>query len=282
MNKNILIALVLVLVFTLFGFVGVAQAKDGSDDNKSYSSSNQGTKSDDSSEDSEGSDSGLEIEADIFINETVVKVEINDTKNTFITTAKTRAEISAEILAKYPSLTSAQVESALKIETEDRSSRPSDSVSDKNDDDNEDDEDKDGMGEEHRSAVADVVLKLKEVADKDKKIGEEVKKVAEEQSESAEKAMEAIKEIEKRSGWKIFFIGTDYKNLGGLRSEMVTTDNNIDRLTKALEKATDPAIKAKLDLEIKSLQAEKLKVDTFIDDNEGKFSLFGWLVKLFN
>lgn len=280
MNKNILIALV--LVFAFIGFAGIATAKDGSDDGKSYSSSDREIKDDDNDDSSDDSDSGLEIEADIFTNETVVKVEINDSKETFTTTAKTRTEIVAEILAKYPSLTSTQIESALKIENEDRSSRQSDSVSDKNDDDNEDDEDKDGMGEEHRSAVADVVLKLKEVADKDKKIGEEVKKVAEEQGESAKKAAEVIKEIEKRSGWKIFFIGTDYKNLGGLRSEMVTTDNNIDRLTKALEKATDPAVKAQLDLEIKALQAEKLKIDTFIDDNEGKFSLFGWLVKIFN
>lgn len=281
MNKNILIALV--LVFTLVGFVGVAQAKDGSDDNKSYSSSNQGTKSDDSSEDSDDSNSGLEIEANIFTNETVIKVEINDNKSIFSTQAKTRAEIATEILAKYPSLTIAQIETALKIETEDRSSRPNDIALDKSEgDDGDDNDEKNKMGEEHRSAVADVVLKLKEVADKDKKIGEEVKKVAEEQNESAKKATEAIKEIEKRSGWKVFFVGTDYKNLGGLRSEMVTTENNIDRLTKALEKATDPAVKAQLDLEIKALQAEKLKVDTFIDDNEGKFSLFGWLVKLFN
>ena len=124
MNKNIFITLVLILFFT--GFIGVVSAKNGSDDEKSSSSQEVKSDDDDSSDDS---NSGLEIEADIFTNETVVKVEINDNKDTFITSAKTRAEITAEILVKYPTLTSVQVESALKIETEDRSSRPSDSVS---------------------------------------------------------------------------------------------------------------------------------------------------------
>jgi hypothetical protein len=272
MNKNIL---TFVLVFSLLSFVGIASAKDGADDVTPRSS----VSSDVKSSSSDDSDEGLEIEAEIFSDGTIVKVEVNDVKSTFTTTAKTEAEIAAEVLVKYPSLTSAEVDSALKIETEDRASRPSDSVSNKSDDNDDDSDDNSGAGEDHRSAVANAVLKLKELAGKDKKIGEEVSKIAQEQNDSAEKAAKAIEAIEKRSGWKVFLVGTDYKNLGGLRSEMVTTSNHIDRLTKALEKTTSPTVKAALDLEIKALEVEKLKVETFISTNESKFSLFGWLAR---
>ncbi len=273
MNKNIL---ALALVVALASFVGVTNAKNGADDNNPSSSVSQRGNSDVKGTTTGSTESALEIEANVFTNETIVKVEINDVKSTFTTTAKTRAAIAAEVLVKYPTLTSAQIEAALTIETEDRDSRPSDSASDKSDDDHN------GVGDEHRSAVATAVLKLKEVAGKDRKIGEEVRVIAQEQNDSAEKAAKAIEAIEERSGWKVFLVGTDYKNLGGLRSEMVTTGNHIDRLTKALEKTTSSTVKAALDLEIKALQAEKTKIDAFISTNEDKFSLFGWLARFLN
>lgn len=68
----------------------------------------------------------FEIEADIFSDITTVKVEINDRKNMFTTNSTTREAIIADILAKYPNLTQEQIDSVLKIETEDRASRPQD------------------------------------------------------------------------------------------------------------------------------------------------------------
>lgn len=66
-----------------------------------------------------------EIEADVFTNETVVKLEINDRKFGFITSARTREAIVDEIVAKYD-LEKAVVEVALVLETENRASRPDD------------------------------------------------------------------------------------------------------------------------------------------------------------
>ncbi len=82
----------------------------------------------DNEEDEDEEDNTLEIEANIFTNETVVKVEINDKKTTFTTSAKTRAEIIAAVHAKYPTLTTAQIESELEIEVEDRASRINDII----------------------------------------------------------------------------------------------------------------------------------------------------------
>jgi len=138
-----------------------------------------------------------------------------------------------------------------------------------------------GAGEEHRSKVAEVVKKMEKTAGMDLKIRDEVKTVAQEEKNSSEVIKEKMDMVEKRSGFKTFLTGSDYKNLGDLRSELVTTQNRLDRLNKALDRATSTTIKADLEAQIKELEAIKTKADTFVKDNENKFSLFGWLVRMF-
>lgn len=95
---------------------------------------------DDDSKDSDNQ--GLEeAEAKIFSDKTVVEVEYNDQKTTFTTTAKTEAEIVAEIVSKFPGLTSAQVSAVLEIESED----DEDQEDDKEDEDKSGEDDKDGQ-----------------------------------------------------------------------------------------------------------------------------------------
>jgi len=137
------------------------------------------------------------------------------------------------------------------------------------------------MSEQHRSNVANVVKDLTDLAGKDKNIGEDVRVVAQEQESSNERAAKAMEAVEARGGFKTFLIGTDYKNIGALRSEVVTTQNSIDRLTKAKERATDDSVRADLDAQIKALEETNADALDFIKTNENKFSLFGWFVRLF-
>ena len=155
-------------------------------------------------------------------------------------------------------------------------------VEDGDGDEGMDDDMDEMMSEGHRSDVAEAVLKLLELAGKDRNIGEEIREIAKEESESSERADEAIKTLETRGKFKTFLFGTDYKNIGALRSEMVRSDNNIDRLSKAKERVLDPAVKAELDVQIAALQKANDDAESFIKANEDKFSVFGWLVKLFS
>lgn len=139
-----------------------------------------------------------------------------------------------------------------------------------------------GKGSEHRSAIANLATELNKIADRESGIGEELREIAKAQNDSKEKVAEAVDKVDNRSGLKTFFLGTDYKNLGVLRSAMVTTDNHISRLMTAKERATDSAIMADLDEQITVLQAEKASIETFIKENEDRFNVFGWFVKLFN
>lgn len=137
------------------------------------------------------------------------------------------------------------------------------------------------MSEQHRSKVAETVQALTDLAGKDQNIGEDIRAVAQEQESSNERATKAMGAVEARSGFKTFLIGTDYKNIGALRSEVVTTENSIDRLTKAKDRATDDSVKASLDAQIKALEETNTSALNFIKTNESKFSIFGWFARLF-
>ncbi|MFA5022503.1 MAG: hypothetical protein WC508_05500 [Patescibacteria group bacterium] len=135
---------------------------------------------------------------------------------------------------------------------------------------------------EHRSKVAEIVQQLTAVVGQDKNIGQEIRQIAQEQNTTTERMVTKIEKIETRGKLKTFLIGTDYKNIGALRSELVTTANHIDRLEKALERTDSEEIKTELNAQITALKEAQIKVESFIKTNENKFSLLGWLVKLFN
>ena len=137
-------------------------------------------------------------------------------------------------------------------------------------------------GAAHRSAVASFVQNLLNVADKEQGgIGQEVKAIAQAQNDNLDKEVAEIDKINNRSKTKTFLIGTDYKNIGMLRSNMVKTQNQIDQLNRLLDKTTSTETKAELQAQILVLTPEQQKIDDFIKANESKFSLLGWLVKIF-
>lgn len=138
------------------------------------------------------------------------------------------------------------------------------------------------LSQEHKDKVAEVVQELKELAGKDFNIGEEVQKIAKEQEELIERAKEAMEKVEIRGKFKTFLIGTDYKNIGELKSEIVTTANHIGRLMKAVERTVVEEVRVLLNTQIIELEEINSNVKTFVEENEDKFSIFGWFVKLFN
>lgn len=135
--------------------------------------------------------------------------------------------------------------------------------------------------ETHRSVVATFVQDLLSVADRNTGIGESVKVIAQEQNDSENQVADKINTIENRSKVKTFFIGSDYKNLGALRSEMVKTNNRTDQLKRLVDKTTNTEDKTTLQNQITALEQEQTKINDFITQNESKFSLFGWVSKFF-
>ncbi len=135
------------------------------------------------------------------------------------------------------------------------------------------------MGEAHRSTVAVFVRGLLAVADHEDGIGAKVRVIAKAQQDSQKTTSDALTGVESYGSFKTFFVGTDYKNIGVLRSQMVVTANQIDQLKKFADQATNSTNKAELEAQIKILEQDQNVIDTFIKLNEAKFSLFGWLFR---
>jgi hypothetical protein len=135
---------------------------------------------------------------------------------------------------------------------------------------------------EHRSAVATFVQNLLSIANREGGIGNEVRVIAQEQNDSSSTTAEAIIKVEKKGGISAFLFGTDYKNLGVIRSELASTTNRIDRLSKLASSTINTQAKIELDAQIKLLQEDQAKVTAFVNTHENSFSLFGWFVKMFS
>ncbi len=134
--------------------------------------------------------------------------------------------------------------------------------------------------EEHRSNVANFVQTLlKAASSTEGGIGQQVRVIAQQQNDSDTTTTKAVEKIQSRNKIKTFLIGSDYKNLGALRSEMVQTRNRIDQLDRVIQNTTDTA---EIQAQIQTLEQEQTKIENFIKEQEGKFSLFGWLIKMFN
>lgn len=113
---------------------------------------------DDDSRNSSSSDSrsGLEAEADVFTDKTIVKVEVNDNKTVFTTLSKTREAVISDILAKFPSLSRTQIDAVLDLEIENRASRADDLIKGSSgnggsDDDSSSNDDNSGSGSDDDS-----------------------------------------------------------------------------------------------------------------------------------
>lgn len=136
--------------------------------------------------------------------------------------------------------------------------------------------------EQHRNVTTKFIKGLLNVADKQKgETGEQVRVIAQEQGQNEEKIADKIDAIQKRNKIKTFLIGADYKNVGALRSEMVKTRNRIEKLKRLTEQTTDEADKTALQTQITDMEIEQTNTETFLQTNESKFSLFGWVRKLF-
>lgn len=135
--------------------------------------------------------------------------------------------------------------------------------------------------DEHKSSVATFVASLLSVADRDSGIGADVRAVAKSQQDSASTTAEAMAKVEARSKALTFLIGTDWKNLGMVRSAAAKSEADLKRLEAAHEKAASASVRADLEAQIDVLKHEQEHLASFVAENESAFSLFGWFTKLF-
>lgn len=113
-------------------------------------------------------------------------------------------------------------------------------------------------------------------------IASELEEVSEQTEAKQDETVEAINEIEQRGGFKKFLIGTDYENLGQLRSSLAHNENQTRKLTSLLESTVEEETKTAIQDQLIVLMQERERIKTVISENEQGFSLLGWVFRLMN
>ncbi|MHB1330831.1 MAG: cation-translocating P-type ATPase [Minisyncoccota bacterium] len=122
---------------------------------------------------------------------------------------------------------------------------------------------------------------LMHVANRNGGLGEEIRKIAREHASSTDVLKMAKKNVEETRGVMSFLFGTDYKNIGVIRSEVAKIDARIEALRREGEKLIEWDENL-LEDEIHLMEEEKAELLGFVEEHEDAFSLFGWFVRMFN
>ena len=139
----------------------------------------------------------------------------------------------------------------------------------------------------HKEKTQEVVKNLEQVATQEELSGNtetsnQIEAVVAEQEQAQEETAEAIEEIEGEGKIKTFLVGTDYKNLGQLRSSLVQNRNQIRKLTQTMTQNNVDGDATLLQQQLETLMQERERIKTVITTNESAFSLFGWVNRFLN
>jgi len=137
--------------------------------------------------------------------------------------------------------------------------------------------------QEHQNIAANFVQNMLNVGNRvPSETGDRVRAITLQQYDSENTTTRAIHKIELRNKIKTFLIGSDYKSLGALKSEMLATQDRINRLLDLLPDIQNASDTAEIISKLQDFQQEQIKINNFIAVQKSKLSLLGWLFKFFN
>lgn len=125
------------------------------------------------------------------------------------------------------------------------------------------------------------MVKAKEEKEKEEAVWQEAGKIMTEQKE-LEKYFEInLTKLKQRSGLKTFFIGTDYNLVKTLKNDIKICSDSVNQLKNYLSQIKDEEKKEILSEQIRKKEETMEIAKVFVEKQEKKFSLFGWLIKIF-
>jgi len=110
-------------------------------------------------------------------------------------------------------------------------------------------------------------------------LGEEIQEIADTEEEEVEDVVDIIEEVEAQNKFKVLLIGTDYNNLGKLRSNLVHNRNQIRKLTKTTAKVQSAENSITIQEQLLVLVQERERIKDVIEESESQFSILGWIRK---
>jgi len=112
-------------------------------------------------------------------------------------------------------------------------------------------------------------------------VGEKVKVVVRQQNNSQEQISKQLNKIETRSKFMKFLVGTDHTAVKELKGQMEQNELQIKSLRELKTQVQNESEETMIQETVDALVAQNTALEERVAEEEGTFSLFGWLAKLF-
>lgn len=136
------------------------------------------------------------------------------------------------------------------------------------------------QSETYRSAVSRFINNVTSIANRQPEISAQVRTLVQAEDNSNSATVEAMADVESRGTLRTFLFGPAYRSLTYLRDQYEKRAERIQEL-RNIAASANAQVKADLNAQIDAFVESQAEMNAFIADHEDRFSLFGWLVRLF-
>ena len=131
--------------------------------------------------------------------------------------------------------------------------------------------------------VAKAVQTMSEIANRtnNPEVGKQIKDIARAQNEAEDSANKALDKVEERSGFVKFLIGPNFAQIKEVKKIMEQNQVRVRELQQIMLQLDNEADQTELQNQINVLEIQNLNLANELDEMDGGFTLFGWLVRWF-
>ena len=135
---------------------------------------------------------------------------------------------------------------------------------------------------QRRSAVANAVQQMLQVAGRVGGIGQQIRVIAQNQEQNQTKAEDNLTQVQNRNAIVKFLIGPNYGAINNAQKLIQQNQQQIQQLNQLKSQVTSQADQQQLTQQISVLEQANQQLGNSLQQASQGFSLFGWLFRLIN
>ncbi len=137
------------------------------------------------------------------------------------------------------------------------------------------------VAEQRKSEVANAIQEILHVAEEDTEIGQQIKTIAQTQVQNQEQLEVSLQKAQNRNKIVKFFVGPDYEEINNAKKLLEQNREQIGQLNQVKNQIADQDDQQKLSEQIELFEKSNQEIEDSLNATQKGFSLFGWLIKLF-
>lgn len=136
--------------------------------------------------------------------------------------------------------------------------------------------------QQRRSAVANAVQEMLQVAERNTGIGEQIRVIAQNQNRNQEDIEESLARVQKRSAIAKAIMGPNYSEINKAQELLNQNRSQIQQMEEIRNQVVSEEDKQVLNEQIQLISNANEEIEDLLDDSKKGFSLLGWMFKIFN